>query len=127
MDCRSFAPVEHSELNAAGICRSAHFAAQGVDLSHQLTFGRSPNGGVAGHISNTIQIRGEHQRRPPQPGGGQRRLNARVARTNHCNVESPSAAPAKYPIIILLFAHAKARENAVYNIFANAFAQRLVQ
>ena len=38
-----------------------------------------------------------------------------------------SAAPAKYPIIILLFAHAKARENAVYNIFANAFAQRLVQ
>ena len=83
MDSRTFPPVEHTELNAAGIGRTAHFSAQGVDLPHQLALGGAADGRVAGHIAHTVQIGGDHQGTMAQPGRGQRRLDAGMASSDN--------------------------------------------
>ena len=83
MDSRTFSPVEHAELNAADIGRTAHLSAQGVDLPHQLALGGATDGRVAGHIAHAVQIGGDHQGTMAQPGRGQRRLDASMASSDN--------------------------------------------
>lgn len=76
MDRWAFSPVQHPVLNAAGVRRPAHFAAQCVQLPDQMTLSRAANGGVAGHVANGVQIDGKNDSVHPQPRRRQGRFNS---------------------------------------------------
>ena len=83
MDRRAFAPVEHPVLNAAMVRRNTHLAAQGIQLPHQMSLARAADGRVTGHIAHGVQIDGKQDGVQAQPGGCQRRFDARVSRADH--------------------------------------------
>ena len=83
---RTFAAVEHPVLDAGLIGRTRHLAAERVELAHKMSLARAADGGVAGHIADGIHIDGKADGVQPQPGGGQRGLNARVPRTDDGDV-----------------------------------------
>ena len=76
MDCWAFSPVQHPVLNAAGVRRPAHFAAQCVQLPDQVSLSRAANGGVAGHVANGVQIDGKNDSFHSQPRSRQGRFNS---------------------------------------------------
>ena len=86
MDGRAFAPVQHPVLDAGFVGGHAHFPAQRVQLPHQMSLAGSTDGGVTGHIAHRVQIDGKQNRPQTQPGSGQRSLNPRVARADHCHI-----------------------------------------
>ena len=51
---RALAAVEHAVLDAAGVRRAAHLAAEGVELAHEMALARAANGGVAGHVAHRV-------------------------------------------------------------------------
>ena len=59
MDSRALAAVEQTVLDAGRIRRTAHFTAQCVNFTHQMSLCRAANGRIAWHIANSIQINGE--------------------------------------------------------------------
>ena len=77
-DGGAFALVQQPVLDAALVGSFCHLAAQGVQLPDQMALAGAADGGVAGHIAHGVQIDGKYHRLQPQPGGGQRRLDARV-------------------------------------------------
>ena len=84
---RAFASVEHAVLDAGHVRRARHLAAQRVDLAHQMPLGRAADRGVAGHVADCVQIDREARRVHPEPGRGQRSLDARVPRADDDNVK----------------------------------------
>ena len=82
MDRGALAPVQHPVLDAAGICRQAHFAAQSIQFPDQMALAGAADGGIAGHIAHCVQIDGKQDGVQAQPGCGQSGLNARVARAD---------------------------------------------
>ena len=83
---RALAAVEHPVLDAGLIGRARHLPAERVELAHKVALARAADGGVAGHIADGIHIDGEADGVQPEPGGGQRGLNARVPRTDDGDV-----------------------------------------
>ena len=67
---RAFGHIEHSALEERIVDGAAHFAAQRVQLPHQMALARAADGGVAGHIADGIQIDREHDRLQPHPRTG---------------------------------------------------------
>jgi hypothetical protein len=53
-DCRSAASIEQFELNAGGVDRAAHQAAERIDLSNEMTLGGAADGGIARHVGHGI-------------------------------------------------------------------------
>ena len=49
MHCRPLSQIKHAELNGSGIGKFAHFAAQGINFSNNLTFGNSTNCRITAH------------------------------------------------------------------------------
>ena len=90
VDSGAFALIQHPVLDAAVIRRHTHLAAQGVQLPHQMALAGAADGGVAGHIAHGVQIDGKEDGMQPQPGGGQRGLDARVTRTDDGHVTASS-------------------------------------
>ena len=86
MDGGTLAPVEHPILNAAGIGGHTHFAAQSVQLPHQMPLAGAANGGIAGHIAHGVQIDGKQNGVQSQPGGSQGSLDSGVTRADDGNV-----------------------------------------
>ena len=86
MDRRALAAVEHPELDAGAVRRSAHLAAQGIDLTDQMPLAGAADGGVAGHVAHCVQIDGKDNGFQSQTGGGKGGFNAGMARTNDRNV-----------------------------------------
>ena len=83
---RALAAVEHPVLDAGLIGRARHLAAERVELAHKMSLARAADGGVAGHVADGIHIDGKADGVQPEPGGGQRGLNARVPRTDDGDV-----------------------------------------
>ena len=75
----AFALVQKAVLDAAGVGGLCHLAAQSVQLPHQVALAGATDSGVAGHVAHGIQVDGKDDGLHPQPGGGQRRLNACVS------------------------------------------------
>ena len=86
VDRRAFAPVEHPELQAGGVGRPGHFAAQGVDFPHQLSLCRAADGGVAGQIADAFQRGAQTEGGTAQSCGGKGGLDAGVSRSNHYDI-----------------------------------------
>ncbi len=55
---RSFRTVKHTELNSRGISNASHLSAEGVNLSHNLSFCDTTHGRVAAHLSDFVHIHG---------------------------------------------------------------------
>ena len=86
-DGRALAPVEHAVLDAGLVGRTAHLAPQGVQLPHQVALARAADGRVAGHIAHRVQVDGEADGAHAHTGGGQGRLDARVAGADDGDIE----------------------------------------
>jgi hypothetical protein len=46
--------VEQAKLDARAVDYSTHNPAEGINLAHQMTFGNSPDRGIAGHLAYHI-------------------------------------------------------------------------
>ena len=62
LDAGALAGVQHAELDAGGVRVPAHDPAEGVDLPHDMAFGQTADGGVAGHLGDGVEILGEDGR-----------------------------------------------------------------
>jgi hypothetical protein len=78
--------VEEPELDANCIGDLAHDAAEGVDLTNQMAFCHSANGGVAAHLGDEIEIHGDESSLEPHAGSGHRGLAPGVACTHHSDI-----------------------------------------
>ncbi|OQA07489.1 MAG: hypothetical protein BWY66_01374 [bacterium ADurb.Bin374] len=76
---RPFRRVQPLELDAGFVDRRGHFPAQDADLTHQMTFSRAADAGIAGHEGHGGKVHRQQQRRNAEPGGGERRLTTGVA------------------------------------------------
>jgi hypothetical protein len=48
--------IEHAELNGGGIRDQTHLSAQGINLTHNLTFGNATHGRIARHLPNLVHV-----------------------------------------------------------------------
>ena len=78
--------IQQPELDPDRIRHLAHNAAQCIHFPHQVALGDAPNGGIARHLRDQIQIETEQRRPQPHPGSRHRRFAARVTRTHNYNV-----------------------------------------
>ena len=83
---RAFAAIEHPKLDARGVDRPPHRAAQGVDLADDLPLGHAADGRIAAHLGDGVQIGRQQRSARPHASGGQRRLGAGVAGADHNDV-----------------------------------------
>ena len=81
------AAVEHAELDAGRVDRPGHGPAQGVDLAHDLPLGHAPDGRVAAHLGDGIEIAGQQRGRCPHARRRQRRLAPGMPGADHHDVE----------------------------------------
>ena len=84
------APVQKPVLDAAGVGGPGHFAAQGIQLPHQVALAGAADGGIAGHVAHRVQIDGKDNGLQPQPGSCQGRLDPGVTGTHYRDVKLSS-------------------------------------
>ncbi len=80
------AGVEEAELDADGIGRFAHGAAEGVDLADQVTLGDAADGGVAGHLRDEVEVHGHDGGPEPHARAGAGRLAPGVTGADNYHV-----------------------------------------
>ena len=80
---RSFASVEHAELDGGGIGNEPHLSAQGIYLAHNLSFGNAANGRIARHLGNLVHVHGHQTGAGPHVSRGRSRLASGVSTANH--------------------------------------------
>ncbi len=68
-DRRTLLGVQHPELEAGHVGGLAHLAAQGIDLAGEVSLGQTADGGVAGHLSDGVQVDGEQEGLAAHPRG----------------------------------------------------------
>ena len=78
MDSRTFAGIEHAELNAGLIGIDTHFPAQSVQFPHEMAFGRAADRRIAGHHGDIVHGKGRKQGMTANAGCRQCRFNARM-------------------------------------------------
>jgi hypothetical protein len=84
---RTFAPVEHSELDRGGIDGAPHFAAERIDLANDLPLGNSPDGRVAAHGADRVARHRQERGFCSHPRGCERRFDPRVTGADNNDVE----------------------------------------
>ena len=80
---RALAAVEHPALQGGAVGGAPHFAAQRVDLAHEVALCGAADGRIAGQVAYRIHIDGENRSGNAEAGGGERRFTARVPRADH--------------------------------------------
>ena len=88
VDRRSFAPVQHSVLDAGFVSGNAHFAPKGIQFPDKVTLAGAADGGIAGQVGNCIHIDCKKDGAAAQTGGCQCRFNAGMSGTDHGNITS---------------------------------------
>ncbi len=82
----SLGDVEPPELDAGSVCEAPHEPAERVDLSDEMALAHPPNSWVAAHGTDPVGRLGEQEGATPEPARRVRRLDARMAGTNHDDV-----------------------------------------
>ena len=80
------AVVEQAHLDESLVGQLTHGAAQGVNLTDQMTLGRAADAGVAAHPANRIQIHGQQQGSAAHIGRRQRRFDSGVSPADHNDI-----------------------------------------
>jgi hypothetical protein len=83
MDRGALAEIEHAVLYAGAVRRAAHFAAEGVQLAHEMALARAAYGGIAGHVPDGVEIYGKDNGVHAHARGGEGGLDTRVARSDN--------------------------------------------
>ena len=86
IDRRALACVQHFCLDIGFIDDLAHLAAQGIHLTHQMPLGAAPDGGIAGHHSDTIQRNGKQHRSHAEACRRKCRLTACMTAADNGNI-----------------------------------------
>ena len=84
---RAFAGVQHARLDERIVDGAAHFAAQRVQLAHQVPLAGAADGGIAGHHGHAVQIQRQKQRALPHARARKRGFATRVPRAHHDQVK----------------------------------------
>ena len=79
LDGGAFADVEHAYLDGGAVGVAGHFAAESVDLTHDVTLGGAADGRVAGHEGDGVEVHGEEEGAVAHARGGQGGFAACVA------------------------------------------------
>ncbi|MPN09183.1 hypothetical protein SDC9_156471 [bioreactor metagenome] len=79
---RPFRGVQPAQMPRGVVRRRRAFAAEGVYFPHHMSFGRSADGGVAGHHRDAVEVQAYEQRARAHPRSGQRRLASGVSRAD---------------------------------------------
>ena len=87
MDRRSSRGVEHPEVNARPVDALCHFAAEGVDLAHELPFRHPADGRVARHPRYGVEVDRGQQRPTPRTRARQSRLDPGMSAADHYDVK----------------------------------------
>ena len=82
----SLSGIEHPKLDSRGVGILRHKTAEGIDLAYHVPLGQTPNGWVAGHLANGVEILGHHTNRRTYSGRSECRFNAAVACTDDQHV-----------------------------------------
>jgi hypothetical protein len=83
MHCRALAAVEHSELNAGGVDRPAHRAAERIDLANNLALADAADRRIAAHLPDGVAVRREQCGIRSKSRGSERGLDSGVAGANN--------------------------------------------
>jgi hypothetical protein len=75
--------VKQPELYSGSIDDAPHDSTESVDFSNQMSFRNSPDGWVAGHLSNEIQIERYKTRIGAETSSGRGGFASSVARSNY--------------------------------------------
>src|SRR5439155_10758834 len=77
--------IEHPELDRRAIGRSPHDAAEGIDLAHHGTLRDPADGGIAGHLTDGVEVGRQEEDLRTQASGHDGRFGSGVAGTynNH--------------------------------------------
>ena len=86
VDGGTLAEIQHPILDAAGVRRLSHLAAERVQLPHEMTLARPADCGIAWHIPHGVEIDREHGCAQPQPCTGKARLDPGMSRADHRNI-----------------------------------------
>ncbi len=84
---RTLGAVENAELDAAFVGGNGHGAAQRIDFLDQMALADAPDGGVAAHLAQRLDVVRQQQRPAAHARCGQRRLGAGVAAADHDHIE----------------------------------------
>ena len=124
MNRRPLARIEHAELDAGLIGVDAHFAAQRIELTDQMAFGRPAYRRVAGHHGDIIHGQRGQQRAAANTGSSQSCLDTGMTGTNYNHIVA-----IRYEHIFIqnhqpsfLFANTELRENLIDDIFSHCLA-----
>ncbi|MNE39154.1 hypothetical protein D3C80_1330880 [compost metagenome] len=79
MNRRSFACIKHAQLNKGLINVAAHLAAQRIDFTDDMSFGRTADRRITWHECHHIQVNRNHQCFAAHPGCSQSSLAAGMA------------------------------------------------
>jgi len=85
-DAGSLGGVQHPELDSGGVGVDAHLAAQRIDLADDLSLGQAADGGVAGHLTDGVEVHRQQQRLATHTCRSQGRLDPGMAGADHNHV-----------------------------------------
>lgn len=83
---RTLAGIENAELNACYVGRTGHQSAQGVDLLDQMALADTPDGRVAAHLADGLDIVGQQQSTRPEARRGETCFRPRVSATDYNDI-----------------------------------------
>ncbi len=78
--------VEETELDADGVGNLSHDAAEGVDLTDDVSLGDASDGGIAGHLRDEVGVDGEQGGTQSHARGGHGGFTAGMSGSNYGDV-----------------------------------------
>src|SRR4051794_13421656 len=88
MNARALLRVQHPKLNAGRVGVQSHDSAESVDLANDLPFRLTTDCGVAGHLSDRIEVLRQHQCRASKARRSRGGFYPGVTRTDYDDVVS---------------------------------------
>jgi hypothetical protein len=83
---RTFAPVEHAELDPTEIGDPAHKTIEGIDFAHEMPLAETSDCGIAGHCADGREAMGDKRGFGAHARGGRGGLAAGMAATDDNNI-----------------------------------------
>jgi len=84
---RTFAPIQHAELQRSQIRCSAHYPSESVDLTNDGALCHPANRGVTGHLTDSFQRTRHQAHSRAKPRGCHRGFRTSVSAANYDDIE----------------------------------------
>ncbi len=80
--------IQQTELNAGAIDDARHDSAERIDFSNEMSFADSADRGIAGHLSDQIQVERQERSVRAQTRSGGRSFTAGMSGANHDHIKN---------------------------------------